>query len=146
MDDDVRDEEKRIYEEWKDSLVCVNQFRKVYQMPFSNPILAIEKQIFVVDEEKYFTILGVNGTGKSTIFNILTNIVTQIDRLIQVEGENVAKDFELVRHKIGYCPQQDSLFTSLTVMEHLQYYAVLKGLPSIYHARFILHSIKRLSM
>ena len=126
--------------------MCVNQFRKVYQVPFSKPILAVEKASFAVDEGECFALLGVNGAGKSTTFKSLTNVVTPTDGLVQVAGENVGEEFETVRHKIGYCPQQDSLFTGLTVMEHLQYYAVLKGLPPKYHARFILHAIKRLGI
>ena len=29
----------------------------------------------------------------------------------------------------GYCPQQDSLYDLLTCYEHLELYAILKGIP-----------------
>lgn len=85
--------------------MSVNKFRKVYKVPFSKPVLAVEKASFAVDEGECFALLGVNGAGKSTTFKSLTNVVTPTDGLVQVAGENVSEDFETVRHKIGYCPQ-----------------------------------------
>lgn len=39
------------------------------------------------------------------------------------------RDFNEARRLIGYCPQHSSIFELMTVEEHLEYYARLKGIP-----------------
>jgi ABC-type multidrug transport system ATPase subunit len=38
------------------------------------------------------------------------------------------KGFNIARKQIGYCPQFDSIFEGLTVKEHLEIYASMKGI------------------
>jgi ATP-binding cassette, subfamily A (ABC1), member 3 len=40
--------------------------------------------------------------------------------------------FDQARHLIGYCPQFDAIFERLTVREHLEFYANLKGISRDY--------------
>lgn len=78
LDDDVLHEQNRVADPLfsKDSYVRVNKFRKVYRVPFSDPILAVERASFAVERGECFALLGVNGAGKSTTFKSLTNVVT----------------------------------------------------------------------
>jgi ATP-binding cassette subfamily A (ABC1) protein 3 len=46
-----------------------------------------------------------------------------------VAGYDIMTDQINVRSKIGYCPQFDALFDLLTVTEHLEMYAAIKGVP-----------------
>lgn len=39
------------------------------------------------------------------------------------------KDFEKARKLIGYCPQPNLLFDTMTVEEHVYFYAMIKGIP-----------------
>ena len=43
-----------------------------------------------------------------------------------------------VQQILGYCPQFDAIDPLLTVMEHLMYYARIRGVPS-QHVRVIMH-------
>lgn len=45
-----------------------------------------------------------------------------------VFGLNIEDEMEKVRHIMGVCPQHDILFGNLTVKEHLEVFAVLKGM------------------
>ena len=45
-------------------------------------------------------------------------------------GLDLVKYGNLIRHKIGYCPQFDSLFDLLTGREHLELYARIKGVKT----------------
>uniref|UniRef100_A0A3Q3DGY5 ATP binding cassette subfamily A member 1 n=1 Tax=Hippocampus comes TaxID=109280 RepID=A0A3Q3DGY5_HIPCM len=57
-----------------------------------------------------FGLLGVNGAGKTTTFKMLT-------------GDTV-----VTRHRnMGYCPQFDAVNELLTGREHLELYAILRG-------------------
>lgn len=47
-------------------------------------------------------------------------------------GLDVLKDIHKCRHKIGFCPQFDSLFDLLTGREHLELYARIKGIKPEY--------------
>lgn len=82
----------------------VNKFRKVYRVPFSDPILAVERASFAVDRGECFALLGVNGAGKSTTFKSLTNVVTPTKGEVQIHGLSTSDDFNKIRHMIGYCP------------------------------------------
>lgn len=41
---------------------------------------------------------------------------------------DIQRDFAKVRKLIGYCPQHDCIFDTMTVEEHLEYYAKIKGI------------------
>lgn len=84
LDQDVIEEEKRVEQFCAQSQVCVNKFRKVYSVPFGDPILAVENTSFAVDYGECFALLGVNGAGKSTTFKSLTNVVTPTGGQISV--------------------------------------------------------------
>lgn len=45
-----------------------------------------------------------------------------------LQGKDVRKDLGLIRKDIGICLQHDCLFPDLTVREHIQFFARLKGL------------------
>lgn len=48
---------------------------------------------------------------------------------ISIGGYDLTKDFEKARKLIGYCPQPNLVFESMTVEEHIYYYAMIKGIP-----------------
>ena len=47
-----------------------------------------------------------------------------------INGFNVQKQFDDIRKKIGYCPQYDPIFPTLTVLETLKFYALIKGIEA----------------
>jgi ABC-type multidrug transport system ATPase subunit len=103
LDEDVVEEEQRVQKS-TDHSVCVNKFRKIYSVPFSKPILAVERASFAVNEGECFALLGINGAGKSTTFKSLTNVVEPTSGKINILNANVSKDFGVIRYRIGYCP------------------------------------------
>lgn len=76
-----------------------------------------------------FALLGVNGAGKTTTFKSLTNGIVPTSGTIMINGQDTRKSFDQIRKMIGYCPQYDCVFDLLTVEEHLEYYARIKGIP-----------------
>lgn len=145
MDEDVRAEKLRV-KYCKKNSVCVDGFRKVYSVPFSKPILAVENVSFAVDDSECFALLGVNGAGKSTTFKSLTNVIEPTNGEINMLGFSLHRDFSDIRYRIGYCPQEQALFSRITVLEHLNYYFVLKGLPEMLRTRLIRVVINKLGL
>ena len=68
------------------------------------------------------TILGPNGCGKSTLLKAIAGYVSPPAGRVAMHGEDVGivPVFEKIRHhKVGYVPQTDNVFGSLTVAENL---------------------------
>ena len=68
-------------------------------------------------------LLGPNGVGKSTIFNIITGLLKPNHGSIIINGENVINYPIATRSKkfkIGYVPQYGGYFHDLTLLENLK--------------------------
>ena len=75
-----------------------------------------------------YGILGANGAGKSTFFNILTGLIPQSEGSIYYKGKDVSEDIEKFKGHIGYMPQNQALYPSYTLKRFLTYIGTLKGL------------------
>jgi lipopolysaccharide export system ATP-binding protein len=67
--------------------------------------------------------LGPNGVGKSTIFNLITGLVNPQNGKIKIEGNNVTQYPIYLRSKkfkVGYVPQYGGYFNDLTLLENLK--------------------------
>ncbi|MFH4977532.1 hypothetical protein AB6A40_004241 [Gnathostoma spinigerum] len=71
-------------------------------------------------------LLGHNGAGKSTTFSILTGVLRPSSGTAFIDELDVRTDLAKIRKILGLCPQYNILFSSLTVMEHLQFFCQLK--------------------
>ncbi|MDA9702768.1 ATP-binding cassette domain-containing protein [Candidatus Pelagibacter sp.] len=68
-------------------------------------------------------LLGPNGVGKSTIFNIIIGLLKPNYGSVFIEGKNVTRDpiFNRTKnYKIGYVPQHGGYFHDLTLRENLK--------------------------
>lgn len=85
---------------------------------------------FGLEYGECFALLGISGAGKSTMFKMITGELEPSQGQMSVIGNNVLKPTGLgnARKYIGYCPQFDCLYPTLTVKEHLELYASLKGI------------------
>ncbi|MBN3289285.1 ABCA3 protein, partial [Polypterus senegalus] len=81
-------------------------------------------------EGQITVLLGHNGAGKTTTLSVLTGLFPPTTGRAYINGYDISQDMALIRRSLGLCPQHDVLFDNLTVVEHLQFYAQLKGYPS----------------
>lgn len=58
----------------------------------------------------------------------------------------MTKNFYQVRNQMGYCPQSNLLFESMTVLDHITYYAALKGIPRAERKRIVTEAIAKLAL
>ena len=67
-------------------------------------------------------IIGPNGAGKSTLLKSLFGLVKVRDGIVRLKGEDVTNQRadQLVRAGIGFVPQTNNVFPSLTIEENLQ--------------------------
>lgn len=75
-----------------------------------------------VEKGEIVSVLGPNGAGKSTLLNTIFGMTTLYRGKIWFEGKDVTrmKPNQITRMGIGYAPQLDNVFPSLSVMENLQ--------------------------
>lgn len=76
----------------------------------------------VVERGEYVGIIGPNGAGKSTLLKAIFGLVPVREGSVQLHGESVTNSpaHELVARRVGYVPQVDNVFPSLTVEENLR--------------------------
>lgn len=89
---------------------------------------ALDAVSFDVRCGEIFALLGPNGGGKTTLFRLLSTLIPLQAGAIRVLGDDVARDVDTVRRKIGIVFQAPSLDKKLTVVENLRHQGVLYGL------------------
>jgi len=125
VDEDITEETQRVAKTDKESLpVRLHHVSKNY-----GSVQAVKEISFGLEFGECFALLGVSGAGKTTLFKCLTGEIYPSSGSISIIGSDVttASGFQEARRQIGYCPQFDAIFEGLTVREHLEIYATLKG-------------------
>ena len=83
----------------------------------------LEDLNFNLNQGEILGLLGPNGVGKSTIFNIIIGLLKPNYGSVFIEGENVTNDpifYRTKNYKIGYVPQHGGYFHDLTLRENLK--------------------------
>ncbi|GFP54761.1 hypothetical protein ACSS6W_002628 [Trichoderma asperelloides] len=96
--------------------------------------LAVDNVSFGVKRGEVFALLGPNGAGKSTTISLIRgDLKPNLNGGdISIEGVSVTKNLAGARANLGVCPQIDAL-DQMTVREHLEFYAQVRGIPDIEH-------------
>lgn len=90
-------------------------------------LVALDHVSLSVPECSLFGLIGPDGAGKTTLYRILTTLLTPDEGNAIVAGLDVARDYRKLRAEIGYMPEKFSLYPDLTVMENLRFFASLFG-------------------
>ena len=71
-----------------------------------------------------FGIVGPDGAGKTTILRLLAGLLTITDGSGIINGFDLAKQSESIKAQIGYMAQSFSLYSKLSVLENLNFFAL----------------------
>ena len=85
--------------------------------------LILDNISFKINEGQIFGMLGPNGVGKSTIFNLITGLIKPKSGEIKIAGENVLNYpiyYRTKKFKVGYVPQYGGYFNDLTLHDNLK--------------------------
>lgn len=90
---------------------------------------ALRELSFSVPQGALFGMIGADGAGKSTLFQILATLLPLQHGKIQMLGLDAQQDYRKIRVAIGYMPQRFSLYPDLTVYENLHFAADIMDIP-----------------
>ncbi len=85
--------------------------------------LILDNINFNINEGQIFGMLGPNGVGKSTIFNLLTGLISPNSGKIKINNTDVTNFPVYLRtrkFKVGYVPQYGGYFNDLSLNDNLK--------------------------
>ena len=92
-------------------------------------VQAVRGLTFTVQPGELFGIVGPDGAGKSTLLRMLAGVLRPTEGDATVGGVSVRRDPEQVKHNLAYMSQRFGLYTDLTVLENVHFYADLYRVP-----------------
>lgn len=90
---------------------------------------AVDNISFQVKTGEILGFLGPNGAGKSTTMKIITCFLSPTHGSVQLDGFNIDKHSEEVRRRIGYLPENNPLYTDMSIFDYLHLSAALQNVP-----------------
>ncbi|XP_029917221.1 phospholipid-transporting ATPase ABCA1b isoform X2 [Myripristis murdjan] len=126
-DEDVARERQRIVHGLgHGDILELRQLTKVFKRK-QKP--AVDRLCVGIPPGECFGLLGVNGAGKTTTFKMLTGDTVVTSGEAFLAGKSILREIDEVHQNMGYCPQFDAINDLLTGREHLEFYAILRGVP-----------------
>ncbi|KAG5682373.1 hypothetical protein PVAND_011729 [Polypedilum vanderplanki] len=130
-DPDVSNEKKNVSEiireeKTEQEAMIVSEITKIYE----GNVKAVQDVSFSVKKGECFGLLGANGSGKTSLFEIMTLNRSKTCGRVFINGVNSDQDKFLYRYMYGYCPQQDALCDYMTSRELLKYMLMINGYNS----------------
>ncbi|CAD6193200.1 unnamed protein product [Caenorhabditis auriculariae] len=106
-------------------------FKKLFDCNFGklSEKKAVEKLNLKMYPGQITVLLGHNGAGKSTTFSMLTGVGVPTSGTAYINDYDIRESLPKIRKQMGLCPQYNTLFDNLTVMEHLEFFCKLKERP-----------------
>lgn len=90
-------------------------------------VQALSSVSFEVERGELFGLIGPDGAGKTTLFRLLTTLLSPDAGSATVDGYDIVKEYHAIRSRVGYMPGRFSLYPDLSVEENLQFFAALFG-------------------
>ena len=91
--------------------------------------LALKGVSYTINKGEIVGFLGPNGAGKSTMMRIITGYLPATSGYVYLDDYEVYDNPIELKKRIGYMPENVSLYTEMTVTDYLKFCAKLKGVP-----------------
>ncbi|KUF96133.1 hypothetical protein AM588_10005856 [Phytophthora nicotianae] len=108
---------KKTQEEEQEAAAMLNE---------SGQVVALNDVSFSVEKRDCVALLGVNGSGKSTMFEILTAGIAPTSGKALIDSCDVTVQPREASVRYGYCSQGNHYFNDLSVREHLELFYRLR--------------------
>jgi ABC-2 type transport system ATP-binding protein len=92
-------------------------------------LIAVDRFSVKVAQGELFGLVGSDGAGKTTIMRMLAGIMDPTEGAAWVQGHHTVQEPDAIKEEIGYMSQKFGLYPDLTVMENIEFYADIYGIP-----------------
>ncbi|KAH8332994.1 hypothetical protein KR074_008880, partial [Drosophila pseudoananassae] len=89
---------------------------------------AVKNLSFSVLEDEVTILMGHNGAGKTTLISMLTCFIQPTSGTALINGYDITTQRSQARRCMGFCPQNNVLFSELSVASHIWLFARLRGM------------------
>ena len=90
-------------------------------------LTALDGASFTVGRGELFGLIGPDGAGKTTLFRLLTTLLTPDGGTATVDDMDIVAEYKQIREVVGYMPGRFSLYPDLSVEENIAFFAALFG-------------------
>ena len=97
---------------------------------FYGDMAALVNLDLTVNKGDLFGFIGSNGAGKTTTLRILATFLTPTSGQAFVQGHDVVRDADAVRHVIGYMPDFFGVYKDMEVTEYLDFFGACYKIPA----------------
>ena len=79
-----------------------------------------------INPSEFVAFVGGSGAGKSTFMKCISGVDQPTSGTVLMNGENLYENYETLKYNIGYVPQEDIVYSNLTLHDMLHYAAKLR--------------------
>lgn len=91
---------------------------------------AVDNLNLEIEQGELFSLLGVNGAGKTTSIKMLSCLVKPTEGNAVLLGDSIKEQPQAVKNKINISPQETAVAANLSVIENLEFIAGIYGQDS----------------
>ena len=91
-------------------------------------LTAVDNLSLEVYAGEIFGLLGPNGAGKTTSINMCCGLLRPDAGEVLINGKTITDGEAQIRRRVGVCPQNITLWSSLTCLEQMQFVGEMYGL------------------
>lgn len=95
-----------------------------------------------------FGLLGPNGAGKTSLLRMLATVIPPSSGRLRLLGLDPGdhRQRRQIRRRLGYLPQQLGYYPGFTVVEFVEYFALLKDMPAAQVPRAVAAAVERVGL
>lgn len=79
-----------------------------------------------VNPSEFVAFVGGSGAGKTTFMKCISGVDEPSSGVVLLNGENLYENYAELKHNIGYVPQEDIVYSNLTLYDMLKYTTKLR--------------------
>ncbi|MBV1854433.1 ABC transporter ATP-binding protein [Catellatospora sp. NEAU-YM18] len=93
-------------------------------------------------------LLGPNGAGKTSLLRMLATVIEPTSGTIRLLGQDPGDHTQRrqIRRRLGYVPQSLGFYPGFTVVEFVEYFALLKEVPASRVPRAVAAAVERVGL
>ncbi|MDA8355157.1 MAG: ABC transporter ATP-binding protein [Actinomycetota bacterium] len=95
-----------------------------------------------------FGLLGPNGAGKTSLLRMMATVIPPTSGRLRLLGRDPGASDERreIRRRLGYLPQNLGYYPGFTVVEFVEYFALLKDMPPARVSRAVATAVERVDL